>query len=42
MAKSKRGGLPKGWKQAEYDLFKRQVANYNKRVRALRKFIYIF
>ena len=37
MAKSKRGGPPKGWKQAEYDLFKRQVANYNKRVRALRK-----
>lgn len=37
MAKSKRGGSPKGWKQAEYDLFKRQVANYNKRVRALRK-----
>ena len=37
MAKSKRGGPPKGWKQAEYNLFKRQVANYNKRVRALRK-----
>jgi hypothetical protein len=37
MAKSKRGGPPKGWKRAEYDLFKRQVANYNRRVRALRK-----